>query len=183
MALFRLCSSCRGEIACGALYWVCSVSTCTRKRTGLFFCSVSCWEAHLPSMRHRESWAVEKRAPSASEWEREKKDNPASAPAPKKTPAASAPRVASPAVVTRRAAEAPSASVPSVAEAELARDVLIVVSKLKKYIKARSGMNTSDTVMDPLSDCVREICDKAIRAAGTDGRRTVMDRDIKAVTS
>jgi histone H3/H4 len=54
---------------------------------------------------------------------------------------------------------------------------LIVVSKLKKYIKDRSGMNTSDSIAPVLSDHVRALCDAAIRVAGADGRKTVMDRD------
>src|SRR5690606_20713922 len=45
------------------------------------------------------------------------------------------------------------------------RDVLIVVSKMKKYIKDRSGMNCSDAVAEMLSDHVRLLCDEAIRAA------------------
>ncbi len=187
MALFRQCSSCRGDIQCGAVYWLCSVSTCQRQRTGLFFCSVPCWEAHLPTMRHRESWAVEERAPSAEKWARENDQVPdkppeASKPAPKpKVPVAPVAPVApaAPAVV-RRPVGATSTTRSTTSDAELERDILIVVSKLKKYVRARSGFNTSDTAMDPLSDCVRAVCDKAIRIAGADGRKTVMDRDIKA---
>jgi len=62
--------------------------------------------------------------------------------------------------------------------AETDREVLVVVSKLKKYIKDRSGMNTSDAVADVISEHVRAICDDAIRAAGADGRKTVLDRDV-----
>jgi len=58
------------------------------------------------------------------------------------------------------------------------KDVLIVVSKLKKYIKDRSGFNTSDGIMDLLSDHLRAICDDAIRAAARDERKTVLDRDV-----
>ncbi len=57
-------------------------------------------------------------------------------------------------------------------------DILVVVSKMKKYIRDRSGMNTSDAVADALSDHVRAICDEAIRTAATDGRKTVLDRDV-----
>jgi len=49
------------------MYWTCNVSTCNRKRTGLAFCTVSCWEVHLPGANHRESWAVERTAPSRAE--------------------------------------------------------------------------------------------------------------------
>ncbi|MBK9072981.1 MAG: hypothetical protein IPL79_18570 [Myxococcales bacterium] len=65
--------------------------------------------------------------------------------------------------------------------ADYERDVLIVVSKLKKYVRDRSGMNTSDAVVDKLSDHVRAICDIAIRNAGRDGRKTVLDRDLPAI--
>ena len=58
------------------------------------------------------------------------------------------------------------------------RDMLIVVSKLKKYIKDRSGMNCSDAVAEVLSDHVRVLCDDSIRAAGRDERKTVLDRDV-----
>ena len=44
-------------------------------------------------------------------------------------------------------------------------DVLIVVSKVKKYIRDRSGMNTSDAVAEELGNHVRTVCDEAIRAA------------------
>jgi len=67
---WRRCSSCKSSIAFGAKYWVCNVSTCNRKRTGLIFCNVSCWDAHVPMMNHRESWAEERRAPSRAEWEK-----------------------------------------------------------------------------------------------------------------
>lgn len=60
---WRLCSSCKKPIAFGAMYWVCNVSTCNRKRTAKSFCSVMCWDAHVPLMNHRESWAEERFAP------------------------------------------------------------------------------------------------------------------------
>jgi hypothetical protein len=57
-------------------------------------------------------------------------------------------------------------------------DVLVVVSKVKKYIRDRSGMNTSDAVAEALGAHVRKVCDDAIRNAGRDGRKTVLDRDV-----
>jgi hypothetical protein len=70
-------------------------------------------------------------------------------------------------------------SAPVVALADVAdRDMLIVISKMKKYIKDRSGFNCSDAVGDMLSEHVRAICDDAIRAAGRDERKTVLDRDV-----
>jgi len=64
---WRRCSACKGPITVGARYWTCNVSTCNRKRTGLVFCSVTCWEVHLPGANHRESWAVEQTAPNVLE--------------------------------------------------------------------------------------------------------------------
>lgn len=61
---WRRCSACKTDIALGSVYWVCSVSTCNRNRTALFFCSVDCWEIHLPTERHRQAWAIEERAPA-----------------------------------------------------------------------------------------------------------------------
>ena len=57
------------------------------------------------------------------------------------------------------------------------KDVLVVASKLKSYIREKSGMNTSSAVIDAVSDKVRVLCDQAIENAKRDGRKTVMDRD------
>ena len=57
------------------------------------------------------------------------------------------------------------------------QEVLVVVSKLKAYIKEKSGMNTSGGAASTLSDAVRRLCDQAIERARADGRKTVMDRD------
>jgi histone H3/H4 len=56
-------------------------------------------------------------------------------------------------------------------------EVLVVASKIKAYIRAQSGMNSSATVMDALSKKIRKMCDQAIEHAKQDGRKTVMDRD------
>lgn len=168
------CTACKNPIAYGATHWVCSVSTCNRKGTGFVFCTVSCWDSHVADARHRDAWAVEKRAPTKEQWAKEVAENPAPAPAP--APAQPAPAVQRRVVV----GEAPAAAAPSggmqLADAE--RDVLIVVSKMKKYIKDRSGFNCSDAVAEMLSDHVRAICDDAIRAAARDERKTVLDRDV-----
>jgi hypothetical protein len=164
---WRRCSTCKSDIAFGNTYWVCSVSTCNRKRTGLTFCSVSCWDAHLPLMRHRTAWAKERRAPDRASWEREQ----AAAEQPKRTPSAAASQGRAP--VRRKLA--PSPGVP---RSDPPREVLIIASKLKSYIRARSGMNTSERVLGPLSDHVRAICDRAIASARDAERKTVLDRDI-----
>ncbi len=56
-------------------------------------------------------------------------------------------------------------------------EILVVVSKLKKYVKEKAGMNTSGNVTEALSDRIRALCDQAIENARSDGRKTVMDRD------
>ncbi len=68
---WRKCSSCKKPLPYRSEYWVCNVSTCNRKRTGLVFCTVSCWDAHVPMMNHRESWAEERKSPAREDWERE----------------------------------------------------------------------------------------------------------------
>src|SRR6478752_7722524 len=65
---FRLCSTCKTPIAFRAKYYVCSVSTCNRRPTALYFCSVPCWDAHVPDARHRDAWAEEATAPSLEEF-------------------------------------------------------------------------------------------------------------------
>jgi histone H3/H4 len=54
---------------------------------------------------------------------------------------------------------------------------LIIASRLKEYITARSEYNTSGSVMDVLSDHIRVITDRAIDNARAEGRKTVLDRD------
>lgn len=169
--MWRRCSACKEPIATGAPYYVCSVSTCNRKRTGLAFCSVSCWEVHLPVARHREAWAVEETAPATPASEAEANTDsrrPAS-------PSASAERPRGQRRIVRPEAQATSRG--SRAE-EVPREVLIIASRLKDFVRARSGFNTSDRVLEPLSDIVRSVCEEAIRNAERDGRRTVLDRDV-----
>jgi hypothetical protein len=179
------CSACRTDIDFGATHYVCSVSTCNRSRTRLVFCSVPCWDSHVATLRHRDAWAVEAEAPSQVQWEAEQRAE-AAAPAPAAPRPAPTPRPA-PAVVRAPAPAPPSPSPPSGPPAPVRltpadeSDVLIVVSKMKKYIKERSGMNCSDAVAEGLSHHVRAICDLAIRNAGADGRKTVLDRDVPPV--
>lgn len=61
--VWRECSTCKKPIHYGQKYQVCNVSTCNRKRNSYVFCSVDCWDAHLPLANHREAWAVEETAP------------------------------------------------------------------------------------------------------------------------
>lgn len=159
---WRRCSSCKTDIGFGVIYWVCNVSTCNRVRTALYFCSVPCWEAHLPTMRHRESWAVEKTAPGREQYEREQTEQAAKAP-----------------LEPRERKVVAADSRPAAPAGELPLDILIVASKLKTYVRAQSGMRTSDTCLDALSSIVRDACNEAIRRAGEDGRQTLMDRHFR----
>jgi len=140
------------------LHWVCSVSTCNRKRTGMVFCTPDCWEVHLPTMNHREAWAVEKVSP-ATAAEAEAGEKPAAS---RREP--------------QRRLVRPDA--PKAASGAPPEEVLIVASRLKAYVQVRSGMNTSEGVLDPLSDIVRDFVDRAIENARREGRKTILDRDV-----
>ncbi len=59
-------------------------------------------------------------------------------------------------------------------------ELLVVVSKLKKYIKEKASMNTSVSAASALSGIVRGLCDQAIENARSDRRKTVKDRDFSA---
>jgi hypothetical protein len=184
---WKRCSTCKAPIAFVATYYVCSVSTCTRKRSGFAFCSVDCWEAHVPMMRHREAWAVEETAPTKAQWATEQaaeggeskgKAEPARAAAPVRA-AVPAPTPA-PAVVRRTGGETEGRriTVPSAASAPAApKEILVVASRLKEYIRQRYGMNTSDAVLEVLSDQLRKLCDRAVIHSRDAGRKTVLDRD------
>jgi histone H3/H4 len=194
---WRHCSICRTSIGFGEPYFVCSVSTCNRKRNPLYFCSLACWEAHLPMMRHRDAWAEQVGAPTEEEWAKqqaeERPDADADAdddPAPSRRAPSFSDADIDETTGVRRISEAArdayheakrrrvvTQSDGDTQQDDLPREVLIVASKLKKYIKARSGMNTSEGVLSVLSDYVRRICNEAIRNAARDGRKTVMDRD------
>ncbi len=56
--------------------------------------------------------------------------------------------------------------------------VLVVTSKVKKYIKEQSNLNTSSETVDVLSKAVEQLCQKGIESAKADKRKTVMARDI-----
>lgn len=159
---WKKCGVCKRELGFDAEFYECSVSTCTSGRNHPVFCTVVCWEQHVPIMRHRDAWAEQKRSPSRADWERDQ--------AAGETPGthAAPPRRI---VVGSSPAQAPAAPA--------ADDILIVASKLKAYIRTRSGMNTSDSVLEELSDIVREHADRAVENARLDGRRTVMDRDFR----
>ena len=57
-------------------------------------------------------------------------------------------------------------------------NVLVVTSKVKKFIKDESGCNTSAETVEVLSKAVEQLCKKGVESARSDGRKTVMARDI-----
>lgn len=62
--IWKNCSTCKKPLFLGAKYYLCSVSSCNGQRTGYVFCSMLCFESHLPGARHRDAGAVEKLAPT-----------------------------------------------------------------------------------------------------------------------
>lgn len=159
--VWKKCSQCKKEIGLGAKYYVCSVSTCQHPRRGLQFCSVSCWSAHVPVLRHKSAWAEERSAPlvaSPSEDSRER-------------------ILVRPAV----AMSGSGSAAPAAHKKTLPRETLIVVSKLKGFVRELCDYNTSADVVDWLSDHVRELCVQAYRNAQEDGRKTVMARDFEKI--
>lgn len=160
-SIFRTCSTCKKPIAYATRYYVCSVSTCQRTATNFAFCTVDCWDAHVPTFRHKDAWAEEMKSPSS---QAEAAALPIQGAANRNIATKKEP------VMNEEAAK------PSEATSE---DVLIVASKLKSYIRAKSGMNTSASVIDALSGKVRKLADAAIAKAQSEGRKTVMDRDFE----
>lgn len=59
--------------------------------------------------------------------------------------------------------------------------MLVVVSKVKKIVRAVDDMHTSAATLDVLSKHVEDVTRKAIDHAKADGRKTVMDRDVELV--
>ncbi len=57
-------------------------------------------------------------------------------------------------------------------------EVLVVTSKVKKFIKEKGQMKTSAETIDVLSKAIEQLCQKGIDSAKADGRKTVMARDI-----
>lgn len=148
---WRECSSCKKQIPYNSKYYECSVSTCTGHRTGYVFCSVNCWERHLPGAKHRDAAAIEKLSPKTAE------------PGKRIIPGASV----------------NSTSSSSVSSKSVDQEILVVVSKVKSYIKSQADMNVSDDIMEILSNRIRFFCDEAIKKAQSDGRKTVLERDLR----
>jgi histone H3/H4 len=158
---FRHCSICKQPIQFGSAYYQCSVSTCNQKRTALYFCSVACWDAHVPGARHRDAWAEHVTAPLTDPDTREDKATSTEKASPER-------RVVGP----RKPAETER-------DSDNSDDILVVVSRLKKYVAETAEMNTSSQGMSVLSAHLRRLCDDAIVIAQRDGRKTLLERDFE----
>lgn len=154
---WKKCSSCKKPLGFNVKYYTCSVSTCNGQRTGYVFCSVPCFEVHLPSARHKSAAAIEMRSPAAT----------------------SASQLASSSSQGQRRiiSQPPQTFTSPSAMNPQSSEVLVIASRLKDYIQKSSDMNTSADVMQVLSNHLRGLCDRAIGEARSSGRKTVMARD------
>ncbi|MBL8992972.1 MAG: hypothetical protein JNM63_06495 [Spirochaetia bacterium] len=58
------------------------------------------------------------------------------------------------------------------------KEILVVTSKIKKFVKAQSGLSTSAVAIEKLSEKVAALILAGIENAKNDKRKTVLDRDI-----
>ncbi len=155
------CSSCKKPLSFGARYYLCSVSTCRHSRTGLKFCSVPCWDAHLGFANHRSSFAEEAVGPSKEAYEASlSEEQPIAERQPVK-------KIVSP-------TPTPSSETTALPQT----DTLIVVSKVKQLIREQSQFNTSECCIKALTEKVVVEAMNAIERARAAGRKTVMGRDV-----
>ncbi len=146
---WRKCGSCKKDIGFNKAYQVCSV--CKGKYA---FCSVDCWDQHVPVLNHKNAWAEEERSPAMS----------------------TTPILNTNDQPVRRIVNSPSQAQTS-SSSTMEAEILIVASKLKQYVKDKYDLNTSADVMDALSRDVRRLTDRAVEKARADGRKTLMGRD------
>ena len=136
-------------------------------------------------MRHRNAWAEERISPTVAQWQAEMAEEENVQDAEK----AQGGRTMGVRKTETNRSELVSRSVDDIlgarrrvrgrSDPNLPHDTLVVASKLKAYVRAKSGMNTSSSVLETLSDRLRELCDDAIDVAESEGRKTIMDRDFK----
>ena len=151
-SFWRKCIVCKKEINFSTKYYKCSVTSCDKKRAPAQFCTVECWDVHRSIMSHKSAGADEYISPTKAEWERLEQNEPKV-------------RLIKEVSISESKGEFSS------------DDILVVVSKLKAYVKDSSDLNTSADVMPELSNIIRSICDKAVENAKRDGRKTLMARD------
>jgi len=167
MKIYRKCSVCKKEIYQGHKFQECELSSC--KKHG--FCSVNCWNMHNEVLNHRQAGAIEMVAPHYTHSSLQDsvqdstQDNVGSTNA-----KVTMPRKI---LVTAKSVVPTETNMESRGEDE----ILIVASKLKDYIKSKFDLNTSQQVLNVLSDEVRRSVDRAAVRAKSEGRKTLMDRD------
>ena len=155
---WRKCIVCKKEINYSTKYYKCSIPSCDKKRSPAQFCSVDCWDVHRSIMGHKSAGADEYHSPSKGEAEiAESKSG--------KVRIVKSPNINS--INT------------SVNNLNVPREILVVVSKYKAFVKAAGDLNTSGDVADVLSDILREKTLDAIQKAKRDGRKTLMGKDFK----
>lgn len=143
----------------------------------------------MPGARHRDAAAIEMKSPTFEQWKTELEADGANSSGAGSSAAGTTNAPSSPGASAQGAERTPqrvivksplgSSSPKPPPKDALESEILIVVSKLKNYVRERSEMNTSDSVANVLSDRVRRLCDRAIEKARADGRKTVMDRDFE----
>ncbi len=142
-------------------------------------------------MRHRDAEVEESRSPSKAEYEAElaAETSEVSAQsrgseAERKTSSRDTPQLERSNFVktnnleNRRTENIMDTSAAVQSNAEFDVETLVVVSKIKAFIRERSGMNTSQCCIDALTQKVCKESLLAIERAQTAGRKTVMGRDI-----
>ena len=152
---WRTCITCKKEIKFSTKYYKCSVTSCDKKRSPAQFCSVDCWDVHRSIMSHKSAGADEYHSPTKDKWLEEQ---------------SSQPKVR---IVGQKS---------TIKESQTAiesDEILVVVSKLKSFVKESTGLNTSADVMAALSDIIREACLKAAQNGHRSGRKTLMARDFQ----
>ena len=123
MSYWKVCSSCKKEIPFHSKYFECSVSTCTGPRTGYVFCSFNCFERHLPGARHRDAGAIEKISPQNQSHESAKISSDPTIPSPQRR------------IISNQSPISPTSDSHKILAKTNEDDILIVVSKLKSFIK------------------------------------------------
>ncbi|MFK7871819.1 MAG: hypothetical protein AB8C84_01430 [Oligoflexales bacterium] len=60
---WKKCGPCGKEITHQTAYFACGTSSCQKSA----FCSLSCWNAHIPLMKHKDAWAEERISPGLND--------------------------------------------------------------------------------------------------------------------
>lgn len=127
---------------------------------------MKCFDAHVPVLNHRDAGAFERKSPSQVEFQQSLEIQSQETKSPKVSTTPPSPGHST----------VPS-SMNNARENMNSDEILVVVSKVKDYIRKKSGMNTSASVMEVLSNYVRASTDQAITQAEKNFRKTVLDRD------